>query len=380
MNGRRTVQTRARTALRASLVLAAVAAALLPLPPAAVERWYAGPVYGTVQPVLTSASNLAPFALSDVLIALVSAAWLLLAVRDLAGPRPRRRGALRIVIRTMVWSAACYLLFLAAWGLNYRRPRLRETLKYDASSVTPAAALTAAQLAVARLNALHDAAHAEPQPAAGEVDAVLAAAFARASGDAGITRDVVPGRPKRTWLDPYFRAAGVDGMTDPFFLETLVARGVLPVERPFVVAHEWSHLAGIADEGEANFAGWVACMRGSPAHAYSGWLFLYGEMARVVNGRDRGALSAALSAGPGPDLAAIRARYAREVNRQVSDAGWQVYDAYLKANRVEAGAASYDEVVRLVLGVRLGGRPALEISRENTRSRNQPDRGAGRRP
>ena len=40
-------------------------------------------------------------------------------------------------------------------------------------------------------------------------------------------------------------------------------------------------------------------------------------------------------------------------------AGWRVYDSYLKANRVEAGAASYAEVVRLVLGARLasGGAP-----------------------
>jgi len=38
----------------------------------------------------------------------------------------------------------------------------------------------------------------------------------------------------------------------------------------------------------------------------------------------------------------------------VSAAGWRVYDRYLKANRVAAGAASYGEVVRLVLGVRFG--------------------------
>jgi uncharacterized protein DUF3810 len=37
----------------------------------------------------------------------------------------------------------------------------------------------------------------------------------------------------------------------------------------------------------------------------------------------------------------------------VSAAGWRVYDSYLKANQVEAGTASYGEVVRLVLGVRL---------------------------
>src|SRR4051794_28644643 len=126
MRYQRTVKIAPRTALRGAVVVAAITAALLPLPPAGVQRWYSGPVYGTLQPLLTSASNLAPFALFDVFVAAVAAAWLLLAVRDLAAPRPRRRGALRIVIRTLVWSAALYLMFLAAWGLNYRRPRLRD--------------------------------------------------------------------------------------------------------------------------------------------------------------------------------------------------------------------------------------------------------------
>ena len=43
-------------------------------------------------------------------------------------------------------------------------------------------------------------------------------------------------------------------------------------------------------------------------------------------------------------------RYLAQVNRTVQAAGWRVYDQYLKANQVEQGAASYGEVVRLVLG------------------------------
>jgi hypothetical protein len=34
----------------------------------------------------------------------------------------------------------------------------------------------------------------------------------------------------------------------------------------------------------------------------------------------------------------------------VRRASWGVYDRYLRANRVPEGVASYDEVVRLVLG------------------------------
>ena len=336
----------------------------MPLPPAAVDRLYSARIYATLQPLLTSMSNLAPFALLDVAILTAAVVWIALAARDLLRTPSRLRGALHIAVRTIVWCAALYLLFLALWGLNYRRPRMRETLAYDASAVTADAAVAAGRLAVDQLNALHDRAHAAGWPAADAVDANLADAFARAVRDAGIPREVVPARPKRTILAWYFRRAGVDGMTDPFFLETLVAGSVLPFERAFVVAHEWSHLAGIADEGEANFAAWLSCIRGSPPNEYSGWLFLYSELARAVNGPDRAALSSALAAGPRADLRAIRERYVREVNPRVSRVGWRVYDSYLKANHVEAGAASYGEVVRLVLGVRVAGRPVLSLSAE----------------
>ena len=318
-----------------------------------VERWYSARLYAAVQPLLTSVSNLAPFALLDLLIAIVAIAWLALAARDLRRAGARFGGAGRIAARTLVWAAFFYLLFLACWGLNYRRPRLRDTRPYDAAAVTAPAAAAAARFTVARLNALYEPAHAAGFPEAGAIDPALADGLARALHDAGITRDVVPARPKRSALDWYFRRAGVDGMTDPYFLETLIAGGVLPVERPFVVAHEWSHLAGITDEGEANFAGWLACMRASPSAAYSGWLFLYSELARAVPRADRAALLAALGAGPRADLHAIRDRYEREVSPGIANAGWRVYDSYLKANRVEAGAASYDEVVRLVLGLRV---------------------------
>jgi hypothetical protein len=331
----------------------------VPLPAAAVERWYSARLFATLQPLLTSTSNLTPFALLDVLLGGIVIVWIALAARDLRRNPARARALAGIGIRTLAWCAAAYLLFLVLWGLNYRRPRMRETLAYDAAAVTRDAATAAGRGAVERLNALHDPAHAAGWPAAGVVDADLERAFARAVRDGGIAHEVVPGRPKRSMLDWYLRRAGVDGMTDPFFLETLVAGGVLPFERAFIVAHEWSHLAGIADEGEANFTAWLACARGSPANAYSGWLFLDAELARAVSGRDRAALSASLTAGPRDDLRAIRERSVREVNERLSTAGWRVYDSYLKANRVEAGGASYDEVVRLVLGVRINGRPVL---------------------
>ena len=344
---------------RAALVAMAVGAGFMPIPPAVVERLYSTRMYLALQSLLTSGSNRAPIAVLDLLIVGVGLVWIGLSLRDVRRATTWFLAALRVLARTIVWAAACYLIFLATWGLNYRRLRLVDRLAFDASGVTAEAARAAGGLTAARLNTLHAQAHAGGWAAADRVDPGLADAFARAVHELGIRRPIVVARPKRTVLDWYFRRAGVDGMTDPLFLETLVAGGILPFERPFVVAHEWSHLAGIADEGEANFVGWLACVRGPVGDQYSGWLFLYSELARAVPARERAMLAATLGPGPRADLQAIRDRFAREVNPRVSTAGWRVYDSYLKANRVEAGAASYAEVVRLVLGVRLHGAPVL---------------------
>ena len=135
----------------------------------------------------------------------------------------------------------------------------------------------------------------------------------------------------------------------------MVERELLPFERSFVVAHEWAHLAGYAEESEANFVGWLTCLRGSTGDRYSGWLFLYHELwCACTAGRSRH--PAHPVAGPRADQQAIADRLRRQVSPAVSAAGWRVYDRYLKANRVEAGAASYAQVVRLALGARFGPR------------------------
>jgi hypothetical protein len=348
---------RVKTLLTVAIFTVIVAALAVPLPPHVVDSAYSTRFYPALQRVLTSFSNLVPFALLDVVIVGFPVVWCALVVRAVARSGRRLREGGRWVLRTAVAAAVLYLIFLATWGLNYRRLPLEKKLKYDAAGVTADAARDAAQLAASQLNALYAAAHAAPEIAAGEIDPSLAAAFSRAMQALGASAATVPARPKRTLLDLYFRPAAVAGMTDPFFLETLVESDLLAVERPLVVAHEWSHLAGFADEGEANFAGWLTCRLGNAPAQYSGWLFLFGELVNSLPRSQRAGVAATLADGPRADLRAIAARLARDVSPKVSAAGWRVYDQYLKANRIEAGTASYAQVVRLVLGTRLGLTP-----------------------
>lgn len=328
----------------------AAAFVIIPIPAAFVEAAYSTRIYTILQPAITSLSNTVSFALFDVLIAGVVAVLVSMGVRDMRAGKAR--GARRALKRALICGSALYIAFVVFWGLNYRRRPITDRVAFDAAAVTPDGASRLASIARDRLNSLHTAAHAAQST--GAIDPALAHAFATVVSDLSHGGRVTVGRPKRSaLLDWYFQRAGVSGMTDPFFLETMIAGDLLAFERPFVVAHEWSHLAGLNDEGEANLGGWLTCVRSSPAHQYSGWLFMYDEVLRGLPPEQRAAVAGRLDEGPRADLRAVHERILRHVNVHIATAGWRAYDTYLKANRVEAGAASYDDVVRLALGIRI---------------------------
>ena len=332
------------------------------MPRYAVERAYSRGVYPIVEPALTALSNLAWFALFDVTVVLT---LVLIVVRWTLALRRKTRhlgptlGFL--AVDTAAIAAVLYLWFFGVWGLNYQRLPLREQLDYREERITPDALRALANQTVGALNALHSDAHAAGWPELPAISASLESAFVHAQRDLAMSWTARPGRPKRTLFNFYFTRVAVDGMTGPFFLETLTNQTLLPFERASTVAHEWSHLAGYADESEANFVGWLVCMRGPVSAQYSGWLSLYGTVAGALPRSERDEIVRTLDEGPRNDLRAVSDRIRRHVVPAASRAGYAVYDRFLKANRVEAGVRSYGEVLRLLLGTRFeeNGAPAL---------------------
>ena len=159
----------------------------------------------------------------------------------------------------------------------------------------------------------------------------------------------MPGRPKYSLvLTPFFTWTGVDGMINPLALESIVHPDLLPFERPFVLAHEWAHLSGHADEAEASAVGWLACMNGPPAFAYSASLYLIMEARVALPPNLRAAATAGLDPGVRSDLDAIADRLQKE-QPTMQHAASRVYDQYLKANRVEDGNASYGRALTIIL-------------------------------
>ena len=353
------------TVLKILVVLVAAGLALAPLPAGVVERSYVRGLYATLQPRLTALSNVTPVALFDVVVIGVLGAVVLLWVLRVRNAR-RVRTVLaelpRLTFDTAAIAAVVYLWFLTTWGLNYRREPLRAQLDFREERITVEALRGLAGRTVRELNTLHPGAHARGWPEWDATAVELEGAFATVQRDLALTWTARPGRPKRTVLEFYFTRVSIDGMTNPFFLETLTNQSLLPFERASTLAHEWSHLAGYADESEANFVGWLVCLRGSPAIQYSGWLSLYGTVIGALPRSEQADVITRLGEGPRRDLRAIADRIRRQVNPAASRAGYAMYDKFLKANRVEAGIRSYGDVLRLMLGTRFADdrTPALK--------------------
>ena len=342
---------RARIALQASLVILTAGLLLLPLPAGIVEQYYADWFYPSLQARLTSWSNTSAISLFDVLVTFVAAALIVVWGRTLRlAVRTRSlRVAAPTFIGTVLLGAAVYLWFALAWGLNYSRPPLEDTIGYNAARVTPQGLQLLAERAVDEVNRRYASAHSAGFPTVDELPPALVSALHEVERRLGRPRPTTPGRPKKTLLSLFFRVSGVDGMHAPLLLETLVNPYLTPPERPAVLAHEWAHLSGYAPESDASFVGLLAALRADPPAQYSAWLALFDDAASLLAEADRRRVVQRLDPGPQADRRAIRDRLAARVD-VIARASWQTYDQYLKAQGVREGVQSYSRVVQLLIG------------------------------
>ena len=122
---------------------------------------------------------------------------------------------------TATLAALAYLWFLVVWGLNYARPPIDVRLALATSAPTDGDVAALLDEAIAAANRLHGPARGRVA-AVPDTDADIAAALHAVEARHGRPRPTVTGRPKPTLLAPYFRMAGVDGLTAPLALETLL--------------------------------------------------------------------------------------------------------------------------------------------------------------
>jgi hypothetical protein len=328
----------------AAAIAAALAIRVVTPPPAWIEAHYSNGAYPAIDSVVRALTGPLPFCLGDVLAA-VALAWLVrFAIVAIRRARDRRAAALRVALRIVAVLCAIFVWFMASWAFNYGRVPLSEKIPVHDERTNEDSVNAFADRVVDRLGATADAAHRDETGDA-EIARRLVPTFERTIARLGDVAAFAPPHVKPTLFQPMLQASATTGFTDPWTHEVNVDASLFPFERPAVYAHEWAHVAGFADESEANFISVIACTTsGDPLLQYSGWLLVWENLPRNVRVTHR------MRRRAYEDLVAIRARYVKNVNPQVERASRAAYDRYLKSNRVKAGYASYRLFIRWMTG------------------------------
>ncbi len=312
--------------------------------PGITEKLYSRGIYPVIALVMSNISRFAPFSLDDIFYALLIIAFVVL-IALLVLRKIRAATVGKIILNVL---ASVYILFYVLWGFNYFRSDIYNRLALKHRNPDTKEFVAQFSKLVENTNkswCTFD--NWEPE----KVDARIEATYKKLAPAMKIK---YPGgkRPaKAITVSHFFAQAGISGYYGPFFNEVHVNNRILPIEYPFILAHEKAHQLGITNEAEANFYAWLVCTNSkSKQLQYSANLhvlqyFLY--QGYQLEGYD--AIIAKLDKRVKKDLQKIREHWMSLRNEKIDEAASKVNDFYLKTNKIKEGVKEYSGVVKFVM-------------------------------
>ena len=347
---------------------------------------YTTRIYPIIGSLLSPISGLFPFAVGDIFIAL-SIVWVIfypiyeikwrkqLAKRFffLAAKRgcyPKKKVVFGRVAEYLLWV---YAWFYIAWGLNYSQPNIYCRTGMKPAEVSEAKFREFAYRYADSINYLSEERRVKSEETAfddqresqfnGMVDeglknrvrdAVLKG-YNEIGAKEGINAPFNQHPHAKTMLfTPLSSMSGVTGSMGPFFCEFTLNGDIRPHDYPAIYAHEFAHLLGIANEGEANFYSYIVCTASSDkAVKFSGYYHIFFHVLRNVFdilGEKEGEKFLKYIRPEIIQLAKSDRNYWLSKRCKALDAAQDfIFDLYLRGNHVAEGRKSYSGVVGLIL-------------------------------
>ena len=347
---------------------------------------YTTRIYPIIGSLLSPISGLFPFAVGDIFIAL-SIVWVFfypiyeikwrkqLAKRFffLAAKRgcyPKKKVVFGRVAEYLLWV---YAWFYIAWGLNYSQPNIYCRTGMKPVEVSEAKFREFAYRYADSINSLSEERKVKSEETAfddqresqfnGMVDdglknrvrdAVLKG-YNEIGAKEGINAPFNQHPHAKTMLfTPLSSMSGVTGSMGPFFCEFTLNGDIRPHDYPAIYAHEFAHLLGIANEGEANFYSYIVCTASSDkAVKFSGYYHIFFHVLRnvfdILGEKEGEKFLKYISPGI-IQLARSDRQYWISKRCKALDAAQDfIFDLYLRGNHVAEGRKSYSGVVALIL-------------------------------
>ncbi len=312
--------------------------------PLIVEKYYSQGVYPVLASFISFLSKWVPFSLDDLFYFLLIVTGIsVLALLVLRKITLKKSGF--IVLNIL---AAGYVLFYLLWGLNYFRAGVNDRLDIEPRTSDAEEFMQVFKdLAEAANNSYTTFEDFDKA----EISRLIEDSYRQLAPVLKLDYPAGSRRAKDITLSGFFAQAGISGYFGPFFNEVHINSFLLPVEYPFVLAHEKAHQFGITGEAEANFYAWLVCSKSNSRQLqYSANLialryfinhgFRQEGFREVISSLDERVVK---------DIRRIREHWMGLRNEKVEAVASRVNDAYLKTNRVEKGIQDYTGIVKHIM-------------------------------
>ncbi len=312
--------------------------------PQKTEQWYSQTVYPFFARNLSVLSSKVSFSLDDLFYVLLIVgfvtALIFLILRKISFKR-----TLLLLFNVVVVS---YILFYLFWGLNYYRTGLNERLGLAAQKPDSTKFIDELKKII---DTTSRSVCSFEEFDKNEIDSLVEDSYKKLAPVLKIDYPMGSRKAKKITFSRFFAQAGISGYFGPFFNEVHVNSNNLPIEYPFVLAHEKAHQFGVTGEAEANFYAWLVCTQ-SPskqlrysANLYILRFFIY----EGVQLEEFPKVMARLDEKVKADFVRIRENWEKLRNEKIDKAASKVNDIYLKTNKVEKGIDDYNAVVKHVM-------------------------------
>ncbi len=325
-----------------------------------IETQYSQKLYPLISKAIAGFSAQLPGSIAELLVYLLAA--LLIGVVILFATRLlQRRGRLVRTVSFILTLGICIgvaiNLFYWLWGFNYSRSELADRMKLDIKE-RPQAELEALCLSLSSEANLLRTRVSEDETGVFKLTHDISYYFEllpdvyQSLGEdyPMFSAPVYP--PKGVYASEAMSYAGICGIYIPFTAEANVN-----VHQPSLLllssgAHEMAHYLGIAQEDEANFVGYLACLASNdPAIRYSGVMLALIHCGNKLQETDSSAFTILRSTYSDAMLRDLHGyneywdRYEGKIEESVD----RINDQYLKYNKQTDGVKSYGRMVDLLL-------------------------------
>jgi hypothetical protein len=312
--------------------------------PGIIEHYYSRGIYPFIARFFSFFSKLIPFSLWDIF-------WIIVIMLIITGLILTIFKKVRFgwyILRTLQMLSIFYSLFYIVWGYNYFRPGIEKRIGWESPKNDEANFLSILDTIILQTNSNHISISSVDYP---RINKLIEDSYRNNSKELGLDYPNGTRRPKTMIFSSFYGKLGLNGYFGPFFNEIHVNRYVLPIDYPFLLAHEKAHQFGIASESEANLVAFAVCVKsGDKRLEYSGYqsLLLY-FLRDAYHMKDYREHVKKIDSTVAEELRFRRKYYQGLQNNTLSDMQTAANNSYLKVNNIEKGVRNYNQVVSLVI-------------------------------